>query len=1092
MNANTLVRRCLTALTAGEPSPGDAELLARFTAGRDPDAFAELVRRHGPIVLAACRRVLGQSADAEDAFQATFLALARHAGSIRGAAALPAWLHRTALRAANRVRSHERTTVSPPTDPADCRDPFADVAWRDLRRVLDEELDRLPERYRAPVVLCLLGGLTRDEAAEQIGYSLNTLKRRLEAGRSLLRDRLLRRGVAPLVLAAGLLDGDGLRAQVPERLIDAVVRSAPATASVASGSVATLSARGVALAACVAIGVVGMLLEASTRQFPPGLKSPSPSSPAFPSAGDGPPDALGDPLPAGALLRIGTSRYRDGGSTNEAILSPDGKTVATASEAGIMLFDLATGKRTHWITDSGVPNGASPNYARFAFSPDGKRLFTLSGPYSSGAAAGTAGPHTIAAYELPSGKRADTFKPVLAQRDPQKPPRQGYTRLWFPDGSKLLVAVRDGTTVLIEPIKGEEVSTREFEAHAVVGTPDGLRFFVISKGATSIAVHDRAGQLLRTLDHTEVPTLLGFDPAGTVLAAVGKQAQVRVWNLADGKELGAVEVPEKEGGDYSINSLAVTPDKKTILAGTHRGVIYRIDLATGKELPPLKGHTSWVNSLLFADQGNTLVTAGWSHAVLRFDLATGKAIADAGGYVGYLNVDRSPDGGLMAAADYTGLVELLDGKTGKRIRLLQESGKPAATRVAFAPDGTLLATGHQDGRIRLWESSTGKLAREIELGKPVKERSAWFEALVFTADGKSIASCARGFGLRLNEVETGKSLWDDPGGEGKIAFLPSGRRLVTGGWDDKLTTRDIRTGKPELVAATTGRHVIDDIAVSPDGRLLATGHHDGFVCLRDPATGAVRKEWQAHEPGQVTWGVAFGPGGIWLATAGDRTVKVWDTLTGTLLRKFEGHTSRAWSPKFSRDGRTLLSTSLDLTGYVWEVPPALGKKDERTTEQLWDDLNGKPEAAFRAVWLAAADPAAPELFGKKLPSPPKPDVEQFKKLVEGLSSSEFREREAAEKALTAFGPAAIGLAKKARADSDSQEVRTRLDRVMKGWTESALDPEVWRRKRAVVALELAGTEEARNLLARWAADAPGTMLSDDAAGALQRMEGRGR
>ena len=103
MNANTLVRRCLTALTAGETSPGDAELLARFTAGRDPDAFADLVRRHGPIVLAACRRVLGQSADAEDAFQSTFLALARHAGSIRGAAALPAWLHRTALRAANRV-----------------------------------------------------------------------------------------------------------------------------------------------------------------------------------------------------------------------------------------------------------------------------------------------------------------------------------------------------------------------------------------------------------------------------------------------------------------------------------------------------------------------------------------------------------------------------------------------------------------------------------------------------------------------------------------------------------------------------------------------------------------------------------------------------------------------------------------------------------------------------------------------------------------------------------------------------------------------------------------------------------------------------
>ena len=89
-----------------------------------------------------------------------------------------------------------------------------------------EELDRLPEKYRAPVVLCLLGGLTRDEAAEQIGYSLNTLKRRLEAGRLLLRERLLRRGIAPIVLAAGVLDADGLRAAVPDRLIECAARSA--------------------------------------------------------------------------------------------------------------------------------------------------------------------------------------------------------------------------------------------------------------------------------------------------------------------------------------------------------------------------------------------------------------------------------------------------------------------------------------------------------------------------------------------------------------------------------------------------------------------------------------------------------------------------------------------------------------------------------------------------------------------------------------------------------------------------------------------------------------------------------------------------
>ena len=100
MSTGAVIRTCLSELTGTRIVPADAELLAQYTLRGDPDAFAQLVRRHGPIVLAACRRVLGPTPDAEDAFQTTFLALARHAASVRGPAALPAWLHRTAFRAA--------------------------------------------------------------------------------------------------------------------------------------------------------------------------------------------------------------------------------------------------------------------------------------------------------------------------------------------------------------------------------------------------------------------------------------------------------------------------------------------------------------------------------------------------------------------------------------------------------------------------------------------------------------------------------------------------------------------------------------------------------------------------------------------------------------------------------------------------------------------------------------------------------------------------------------------------------------------------------------------------------------------------------
>ena len=161
-----IARRAAAEHFAARPA---AELLARYAARSDPEAFAGLLHQFGPLVLGTCRRVLGPSADADDAFQVVFLALARRAGSFRDSRALPAWLHRVALRVARKFLAR-RTSAGPLTaDPADPADPFAEVAWKDLRRALDEELDRLPGRYRGPLILCWLDGLTQDEAADRLG-----------------------------------------------------------------------------------------------------------------------------------------------------------------------------------------------------------------------------------------------------------------------------------------------------------------------------------------------------------------------------------------------------------------------------------------------------------------------------------------------------------------------------------------------------------------------------------------------------------------------------------------------------------------------------------------------------------------------------------------------------------------------------------------------------------------------------------------------------------------------------------------------------------------------------------------------------------
>src|ERR1700730_830761 len=200
-----VVRRIRKLAGLADPDRGpDKPLLESFIARRDDSAFAQLLERHGPMVLSLCRRLLGNRHDAEDAFQATFLVLIRKARSIRKKDSLASWLHGVAYRVAREARAksvrrqvHERqVSEMPPTDPA------SDVIWRDLRLVLDEELQRLPDKYRVPLILCYLEGKTTDEAARLLGWPRGTVGGRLARARQMLRTRLVRRGMA---LSAGSL-----------------------------------------------------------------------------------------------------------------------------------------------------------------------------------------------------------------------------------------------------------------------------------------------------------------------------------------------------------------------------------------------------------------------------------------------------------------------------------------------------------------------------------------------------------------------------------------------------------------------------------------------------------------------------------------------------------------------------------------------------------------------------------------------------------------------------------------------------------------------------------------------------------------------
>jgi RNA polymerase sigma factor (sigma-70 family) len=238
-NLNVLLKRLTRGLASEALNDlSDEQLLEQFIGQGKDAAFETIVRRHGPMVYRVCWRMLRHTEDAEDAFQATFLLLAKKASSIRKRASLASWLHGVAARSASKTQAqsalrsrHEKKVPTIPSVPTD------EAGWKEVRSLLDDELQALPDKHRLPLILCYLEGRTQDEAADQLGWSTTTLRRRLDEARMALGRRLDRRGVILSAALCGLLFTDCASwAAVPPRLI---VSTIDAAVQVAAGHAVT-------------------------------------------------------------------------------------------------------------------------------------------------------------------------------------------------------------------------------------------------------------------------------------------------------------------------------------------------------------------------------------------------------------------------------------------------------------------------------------------------------------------------------------------------------------------------------------------------------------------------------------------------------------------------------------------------------------------------------------------------------------------------------------------------------------------------------------------------------------------------------------
>ncbi|MGH7170470.1 MAG: WD40 repeat domain-containing protein [Gemmataceae bacterium] len=816
------------------------------------------------------------------------------------------------------------------------------------------------------------------------------------------------------------------------------------------------------------------------------------ASPAEPSKKTPPRlDLFGDPLPPGAVARLGTMRLRYAACM---AFSPDGKVVATAQHHAVHLWDAATGKHLRRLSCSSV-------WAyTVAFSPDGRKVAI----------------HDNLGIDIVVWQ-VDKESPLFTKRIK----REGgvhqlvMARIVFSPDSKTLYTGNDQT------IHGWEAATGKQTYRFQHSTEKETRVDTI--------VFSRDGKLFAT--------------------AGGRNGLVHLWDTHAGKLLHVFG-----GHKRYVRCAAFSPDSNLLATGLDDWTVRLWDVKSGKEVRKVESHPGEIVAVAFTPDGKELATANRQHmfaedTIRLWDLKAGvsqlrKTIAAPGVEA----LEYFPDGKTLAWICCKQSVRLLDATTGEE-RMLFDSHYGDLNSVAYSPNGHLIATASSDYTVRLWEADTGK-PKGVLRGHTDK-----VNALAFSPDGKWLASASWDGTAILWDVEKKKTRFQRLGANGievqAVAFAPDGKTLVIGGCN-YTESWDVRTGTQLRTINIHGKEyedVINALAFSADGKLLASGGKES-VRLHDARNGQLlrivrSKLWvtslafspdgrtlasgcnkhtilwelasckqRARLPGHRNerGALAFSPDGKLLASGshnpgGDmnKVVHVWHLATGKELGAFRGHEQPVFGVAFSPDGKRLATASGDATTLIWDLAavaargphPRFDKRsvksplDAKDLETAWNDLTGDDAVkAQQAIWMLAREPRQAMAFLRQHLRPAdKPDAARIKSLISDLDSDNFSTREQASAELTRLGTSAEMLLRKKHAEKVSLEMRKRIELVLEKLEVLApLSGEELRHVRAVEALEQSGTHEARQLLRTLAKGSECARLTRETKASLQRLD----
>ncbi len=1133
---------------AGDPSgtPSDGELLRRYLAARDEAAFATLMRRHGPMVFAVCQSVLRQRADAEDAFQAAFLILARKAGSVRKHEGLGGWLQRVAYRVALKARmdQHRRQEREAKTArPAAVEPSSDDLSWGELRSILHAELAALPRSLRAPLVLCYLEGRTQEEAARQLGWPLSTVRGRLQRGREKLRRRLERRGVALTAALTAVLTAQTM-----------AEAAAPSTALPTAAAVAL--ARGflrpmlpiklALLSALVTIGVVagGMALRSPSEPRPSGSgdenRSPTVAAPKE--------DAHGDPLPDGAIARLGTVRFNHGDGLHALFFSADGKTIYSEGGGNIRFWDAADGKELDRLMAKPPFTSADDQTILL---PNSKTLITLYEGFEGDVA-----------HFWDLALKKETRKLTLPVK------RQGssatHRNVLSPDGKLALLHVwKPAQVQVFDLTTGKHLyelakSDKEFLAVAFAGND---RIVTIDVNQNFKEWESRTGKFLRQFTHEPPTRYLHSSPDGRWLASLEKHPFTHdaspepkvlyLWDMRSGK----VKHRLRTQAGQRIIPVCFAPDSKTLLTSskserweTNEVVLW--DCETGRRLLEFDGSSGIAAGIAAISPDGSRLAAGSATGKFElWSLKDGKCLStQASRHAEATAVALSPNGDRATVAGWQALSSW-DATSGRLLEVFPfDKNLPLHINPLFlyfrarstdgryavsfgfgagGPEARPLRPGEADPRwvsIDVWNLIARKCLHSFRIPRENQQLSP---SAAFTADSSLLAAWLPDKQARIYlwNMRDGKLIRSFPetkaGQPGKMVFTADKKTLFVAG--SHVVGYDVATGKelfswrlkppsnvPGPKGGTYGAPVNENdrigwsgLAVSPDGTQIAAipwpgsaarGSADDAISLYDARTGKLLHRIKGLDTTVPSIKpLVFSTDG-WLLTSSDgETVSLWEAATGKLIRTFKGHRGNIDSLAFSRDGRRLASAGSDSTVLIWDVTGQPAKTAEVTEERLkecWNDLAGEDAGrAHRAVWTLAQAPREAIPFLKARLHPVQPvRREQIERWIQDLDDPAFEVRQKASADLERLGELAEPAFRRALANKPTLEQRRRIEPMLTKVETALPSGASLQSLRAVRVLEHAATPEARQLLRELAGGADGAWLTRAAQAARTRTD----